>query len=51
MAGLLLLADTLAHWASTWGDGSLVPTGTTTALIGGPYFIHLLRARIRGGGI
>ncbi|PHQ24464.1 Fe(3+)-hydroxamate ABC transporter permease FhuB [Marinobacter guineae] len=41
--GLLLLADTLAHWASTWGDGSLVPTGTTTALIGGPIILVALQ--------
>jgi ferric hydroxamate transport system permease protein len=41
--GLLLLADTLAHWASTWGDGSLVPTGTTTALIGGPIILMALQ--------
>lgn len=41
--GLLLLADTLAHWASTWGDGSLVPTGTTTALIGGPVILMALQ--------
>ncbi|GGB43671.1 hemin ABC transporter permease [Tistrella bauzanensis] len=27
-----------------------LPIGIVTALIGGPYFIHLLRARIRGGG-
>jgi len=42
-AGLLLLADTLAHWASTWGDGSLIPTGTTTALIGGPIILLALQ--------
>ncbi|WP_417565836.1 Fe(3+)-hydroxamate ABC transporter permease FhuB [Marinobacter sp.] len=42
--GLLLLADTLAHWASTWGDGSLVPTGTTTALIGGPIILLSLQS-------
>lgn len=42
--GLLLLADTLAHWASTWGDGSLVPTGTTTALIGGPVILMALQS-------
>lgn len=42
--GLLLLADTLAHWASTWGDGSLVPTGTTTALIGGPVILLALQS-------
>jgi len=41
--GLLLLADTLAHWASTWGDGSLVPTGTATALIGGPIILLALQ--------
>ena len=40
---LLLLADTLAQWASTWGDGSLVPTGTTTALIGGPVILLALQ--------
>ena len=43
-AGLLLLADTLAHWASIWGDGSLVPTGTTTALIGGPVVLLALQS-------
>ncbi|ADP96601.1 iron-hydroxamate transporter permease subunit [Marinobacter adhaerens HP15] len=43
-AGLLLLADTLAHWASTRGDGSLVPTGTTTALIGGPIILLALQS-------
>lgn len=42
-AGLLLLADALAHWASAWGDGSLVPTGTTTALIGGPVILLALQ--------
>ncbi|MBU2954185.1 Fe(3+)-hydroxamate ABC transporter permease FhuB [Marinobacter sp. F3R08] len=42
-SGLLLLADTAAHWASTWGDGSLVPTGTTTALIGGPIILIALQ--------
>jgi len=42
--GLLLLADTLAHWSSTWGDGSLVPTGTTTALIGGPVILLALQS-------
>ena len=42
-AGLLLMADALAQWASTWGDGSLVPTGTTTALIGGPIVLMALR--------
>ncbi|MCG7201182.1 Fe(3+)-hydroxamate ABC transporter permease FhuB [Marinobacter pelagius] len=41
--GLLLLADTFAHWASTWGDGSLIPTGTTTALIGGPIILLALQ--------
>jgi len=41
--GLLLLADALAHWSSTWGSGSLVPTGTTTALIGGPVILLALQ--------
>lgn len=41
--GLLLLADTLAHWASNQGDGSLIPTGTTTALIGGPVILLALQ--------
>ncbi|WP_036131528.1 Fe(3+)-hydroxamate ABC transporter permease FhuB [Marinobacter nitratireducens] len=43
-SGLLLLADTLAQWASTWGNGSLVPTGTTTALIGGPIILLALHS-------
>ncbi len=41
--GLLLLADGLAAWASTWGNGALVPTGTTTALIGGPVILIALQ--------
>ncbi|KXO07081.1 MULTISPECIES: Fe(3+)-hydroxamate ABC transporter permease FhuB [Marinobacter] len=41
--GLLLLADTLAHWATTLGNGSIVPTGTTTALIGGPIILMALQ--------
>lgn len=42
-AGLLLLADVLAQWATTWGGGSIVPTGTATALIGGPILLLALR--------
>lgn len=42
-SSLLLLADTLAQWASTWGNGALVPTGTTTALIGGPIILIALQ--------
>lgn len=41
--GLLLAADTLAQWASTRGNGALVPTGTATALIGGPIILLALR--------
>ncbi len=41
--GLLLLADTLAQWATAWDGGSLVPTGTTTALIGGPVILLALQ--------
>ncbi|WP_166268769.1 Fe(3+)-hydroxamate ABC transporter permease FhuB [Marinobacter caseinilyticus] len=39
---LLLLADTLAQWATTWTAGSLVPTGAATALIGGPVILLAL---------
>lgn len=42
-AGLLLLADALAQWATAWADGNLVPTGTATALIGGPILLLALR--------
>lgn len=42
--GFLLLADTLAHWATTWGGSSLVPTGTATALIGGPIILMALQS-------
>ncbi|WP_166261847.1 Fe(3+)-hydroxamate ABC transporter permease FhuB [Marinobacter salicampi] len=41
--GLLLLADVLAQWATGWTDGKLVPTGTATALIGGPVILLALR--------
>ncbi|MCA0914480.1 Fe(3+)-hydroxamate ABC transporter permease FhuB [Marinobacter nauticus] len=41
--GLLLLADTLAQWATALDGGSLVPTGTTTALIGGPVILLALQ--------
>jgi len=42
--GLLWLADTLAQWATSLGGGSLVPTGTTTALIGGPIILMALQS-------
>lgn len=41
--GLLLLADTFAQWATSVSDGTLVPTGTATALIGGPVILLALR--------
>ncbi|MBS3804528.1 MAG: Fe(3+)-hydroxamate ABC transporter permease FhuB [Oleiphilaceae bacterium] len=41
--GLLLLADTFAQWATVWAEGTLVPTGTATALIGGPVILLALR--------
>ncbi len=41
--GLLLLADTGAQWATRWAGGTLVPTGTATALIGGPIILLALR--------
>ncbi len=42
-AGLLLLADAFAQLATQWIGGSLIPTGTTTALIGGPILLLALR--------
>lgn len=42
-SALLLLADALANSLSTLGDGGLVPTGTATALIGGPLLLLALR--------
>ncbi|MDX1456611.1 MAG: Fe(3+)-hydroxamate ABC transporter permease FhuB [Marinobacter sp.] len=42
-AGLLLLSDALAQWATAWAEGDLVPTGTATALIGGPILLMALR--------
>ncbi|WP_323751222.1 Fe(3+)-hydroxamate ABC transporter permease FhuB [Marinobacter sp.] len=42
-AGILLAADTLAYWATSLSGGSLVPTGTTTALIGGPIILLALQ--------
>ncbi|MDX1754570.1 MAG: Fe(3+)-hydroxamate ABC transporter permease FhuB [Marinobacter sp.] len=42
-AGLLLLSDALAQWATAWSAGDLVPTGTATALIGGPILLMALR--------
>ncbi len=41
--GQLMVADALAQWATTWGGGSIVPTGTATALIGGPILLMALR--------
>lgn len=41
--GLLLLADGVAQQATRWTDGTLVPTGTATALIGGPVILLALR--------
>ena len=42
--GLLLLADTFAQWATSHTQGTLVPTGTATALIGGPIILLALRS-------
>lgn len=42
--GLMLLADNLAQWATAWADGTLIPTGTTTALIGGPVILLAMRS-------
>lgn len=42
--GLLLLADGLAQLATDLGPGSLVPAGTTMALIGGPVILLALQS-------
>jgi len=42
-AGILLAADTLAYWTTSLSGDSLVPTGTTTALIGGPIILLALQ--------
>lgn len=46
-AGLLVGAESLCRTAGPWIGVSLVPVGILTALIGGPFFILLLRRRMR----
>ncbi|MEX1226888.1 MAG: Fe(3+)-hydroxamate ABC transporter permease FhuB [Marinobacter sp.] len=43
-SGLLLLADTAAQWATSFGDGQLIPTGTMTAILGAPILLLALRS-------
>lgn len=45
----LMLADTLCRMAGEWLKVGLVPVGVVTALVGGPFFIFLLRRRSAGG--
>jgi iron complex transport system permease protein len=45
----LMLADTLCRTAGEWIAVGQVPVGVITALVGGPFFIVLLRRRSREG--
>ena len=46
----LMLADTLCRLAGVWGRMGELPVGIVTALSGGPFFIVLLRRKLRGEG-
>ena len=48
-AVFLMLADTLCRLAGDWLNVGIVPVGVVTALVGGPFFIVLLRRRSAGG--
>ena len=43
---LLLLSDTLAR---TVGNGTAIPVGIVTSLIGAPFFLYIIFRRKRGG--
>jgi iron complex transport system permease protein len=45
----LMLADTLCRTAGEWVGVGQVPVGMVTALVGGPFFIVLLRRHAREG--
>jgi iron complex transport system permease protein len=47
-AAFLMLADTACRSAGEWVGLAEVPVGVLTALLGGPFFIALLRRRFRG---
>lgn len=44
----LMLADTLCRVVGEWVPVGEIPVGVVTALSGGPFFIGLLRRRLRG---
>jgi iron complex transport system permease protein len=46
-AMFLMLADTLCRTVGEWVSVGSVPVGIITALSGGPFFIHLLRGRLK----
>ena len=46
-ASFLVLADLLARWLMAPNE---LPVGVVTALVGGPFFLHLLRRRGRRHG-
>jgi len=46
-AMFLMIADTLCRMAGSWLQIGEVPVGILTALAGGPFFIYLLRTRLR----
>ncbi|MCJ7544428.1 MAG: iron ABC transporter permease [Phycisphaerae bacterium] len=48
-AVFLMLADTLCRTVGEWVGVGAVPVGVITALVGGPFFIVLLRRRSREG--
>ena len=43
---LLLISDTLAR---TVGNGSAIPVGIITSLVGAPFFLYIIFRRKRGG--
>jgi len=45
----LMIADTLCRLAGGWLRIGEVPVGIVTAMCGGPFFIYLLRTRLREG--
>jgi len=46
-AAFLMAADTLCRSAGAWIGVSLIPVGIITALCGGPFFLLLLRRRLK----
>jgi iron complex transport system permease protein len=46
-AMFLMAADTLCRTAGEWVSVGSLPVGIVTALTGGPFFIHLLRGRLK----